>query len=110
MFDILCSKLGSFNTFYQEKYKSDISQKYGSNEPIFDADLWTEASGGIKKGRVFGLGSSEDLKASGFSESISTNASTSCFTPSPTSPDMQSLILAAMETPQFQAMMDAREK
>ncbi|KAJ9556391.1 hypothetical protein OSB04_011005 [Centaurea solstitialis] len=43
-----------------DEYSTSLSQKYGddpSNHPLVDKELWEQAVGGMKKGRLFGFGS-----------------------------------------------------
>lgn len=56
----MLTKKNAYLLYLQESYASTISAKYGddiSSHPSFDADAWVEATGGSKKGRLYGFGS-----------------------------------------------------
>ncbi|MFS7937112.1 hypothetical protein Hanom_Chr05g00423781 [Helianthus anomalus] len=38
------------------KYEGYLVEKYRDEPPKFDQDLWKRAAGGMKKGKVYGLG------------------------------------------------------
>ncbi|KAJ9558810.1 hypothetical protein OSB04_013424 [Centaurea solstitialis] len=47
-----------------DEYATSLSQKYGddpSNHPLVDKELWEQAVGGMKKGRLFGFGYNNDI-------------------------------------------------
>lgn len=50
----------------QESYSPSFASKYGSQpstQSNFDVDLWVEAAGGSKKGRVYGFGDSKHVQS-----------------------------------------------
>lgn len=40
----------------QVKYDGYLVEKYGDEPPKFDQGLWSRAAGGVKRGKVYGLG------------------------------------------------------
>ncbi|KAK1424862.1 hypothetical protein QVD17_20202 [Tagetes erecta] len=52
------SDVRSFQTY--EKYKAYVVEKYGDEGTLFDYDGWIQASGGMNKGKLYGLNNVSD--------------------------------------------------
>ncbi|KAK1410918.1 hypothetical protein QVD17_37460 [Tagetes erecta] len=52
------SDMRSFQTY--EKYKAYVVEKYGDEGTLFDYDGWIQASGGMNKGKLYGLNNVSD--------------------------------------------------
>jgi len=49
-----------FIRVFKGKYKAYVVEKYGDVGTLFDYDGWIQASGGMNKGKLYGLNSVSD--------------------------------------------------